>query len=127
MNIKKIIALSIISTLSACSQISETSTPESLVNQLTGTWKNEKHGGKVIFYPDQTAKIVFPKHQPPIKLISTYEKIKDKSVGINLGGFWSGPAFINTSNLQEQHLTITFPDEKPIALFKMKHKDLLAN
>lgn len=126
MNVKKIIILSIIFTLSACSQMSETSTPESLVNQLTGTWTNEKHHGKVIFYSDQTAKMVFPKHQPSIKLISTYEKIKDESVGINLGGFWSGPAFINTSKLQEQHLTITFPDEKPITLFKIKHGDILA-
>jgi len=120
MNIKKIILLSVVIALSACSQMSDTETPQTVVNQLTGTWISESSDGKVIFYSDSTAKMVFSKHQPPIKLISTYETIKDERIGINLGGFWSGPAFINTSNLQEQHLTITFPDEKPITLFKVK-------
>jgi len=121
MNIKKVIALSFIISLSACSQMSETETPTTVVNQLTGTWVNQTHDGKVIFYSDKTAKMIFSKHQPPIKLISTYDTIKKgEQIGINLGGFWSGPAFINTSKLQAQHLTITFPDEKPITLSKVK-------
>jgi len=121
MNIKKVIALSFIISLSACSQMEGTETPTIVVSQLTGTWENQTHEGKVIFYSDKTAKMIFPKHQPPIKLISTYDTIKKgEQIGINLGGFWSGPAFVNTSKLQEQSLTITFPDENPITLFKIK-------
>lgn len=121
MTIKRAILLTAtIIGLSACSQMSDTDTPQTIVNQLTGTWISKSSDGKVIFYSDKTAKMIFPKHQPPIKLISTYETLKDEKIGINLGGFWSGPAFINTSKLQEHHLTITFPDEEPIALFKAK-------
>jgi len=120
MTIKKAILLSLTIVLTACGQMTDTETPQTVVNQLTGTWESKTHDGKVIFYSDQTAKMIFPKHQPPIKLISTYDSIKDEHIGINLGGFWSGPAFINASTLQEQHLTITFPDEKPITLFKVK-------
>ena len=120
MNIRKRILLPVVIALHACSQISDTETPQAVINQLTGTWINESRDGKIIFYSDKVAKMVFSKHQPPIKLISTYETIKNERIGINLGGFWSGPAFINTSDLQEQHLTITFPDEKPITLFKIK-------
>lgn len=121
MNIKRAILLTaIMAAFSACSQMSDTATPQAVVNQLTGTWISKSNDGKVIFYSDKTAKMIFPKHQPPIKLISTYETIKDEKIGINLGGFWSGPAFINTSKLQEHHLTITFPDEDSITLFKAK-------
>jgi len=120
MNIMRAILLSIMITLPACSQMTDTETPQAVVNQLTGTWITKNHDGKVIFYTDRTAKMLFPKHQPPIKLISTYETIKDERIGINLGGFWSGPAFINTSKLQGQYLTIAFPDEKPVALFRVK-------
>ena len=120
MNIKKTILFPIILSFTACSQMTDTDTPQTIVNQLTGTWLTKNHDGKVIFYSDETAKIVFSKHQPAIKLISTYETIKDERIGINLGGFWSGPAFINTSKLQEKSLTIAFPDEKPITLFKTK-------
>ncbi len=120
MNIKRGILLSIMIALPACSQMADTETPQAVINQLTGTWISESRDGKVIFYSDKTAKMLFPKHELPIKLISTYETIKDERIGINLGGFWSGPAFINTSKLQEQHLTIAFPDEKPIVLFKVK-------
>jgi len=118
MTIKKIVLLSIIASLTACSQMTEIETPEAVVNQLTGTWASKNHQDKVIFYSDQSAKMIFPKHKPAIKLISTYDTIKIGQIGINLGGSWSGPAFINTSKLQEQHLTITFPDEQPITLFK---------
>jgi len=118
MNIKKSVLFPIILSFTACSQMADTETPKTVINQLTGTWANASHDGKVIFYSDETAKMVFSKHQPPIKLISTYSTIKGERIGINLGGFWSGPAFINTSNLQQQQLTITFPDEKPITLFK---------
>ncbi len=121
MNIKKVIVLSFIISLSACSQMEGTETSATVVNQLTGTWENKSHDGKIIFYSDETAKMIFPKHQPPIKLISTYDTIKKgEQIGINLGGFWSGPAFINTSTLQEKSLTITFPDENPITLFRIK-------
>ena len=103
----------------ACSQMSEQQTPATVIQQLTGTWISEDHKGKAIFYPDETAKLVFPEHRPPIKLISTYDTIKDKKLGISLGGFWSGPAMLDTSLLQqEKRLTLTFPDEAPITLLK---------
>ena len=120
MNIKTTILFPIALALTACSQMADTETPKKVINQLTGTWINQTHDGKVIFYSDETAKMIFPKHQPPIKLISTYDTIKGEQIGINLGGFWSGPAFINTSKLQEKRLTITFPDEKPMILSRVK-------
>jgi len=120
MNIKKTITLALLTALSACSQMVETDTPEIVIHQLTGTWLSTNHDGKVIFYADKTAKMLFPKHQPPIKLISSYSTIKDYQIGINLRGSWSGPAFINTANLQQQQISITFPDEQPILLNKTK-------
>jgi len=120
MNIKKSVLFPIILSFTACSQMADTETPRTVINQLTGTWVNKSHDGKVIFYSDETAKMVFSKHQPPIKLISTYSTIKGERIGINLGGFWSGPAFINTAKLQDQHVTITFPDEQPIILYKLR-------
>jgi len=117
MKYSNIIPIFIIALLSSCTQMTDTSTPEAVVNQLTGTWASSD--GKVIFYSDETAKMVFPKHQPPIKLISTYETVKEYNIGINLGGFWSGPALIDTSKVEALQLTITFPEEEPIELRKL--------
>ncbi|MDQ6954559.1 MAG: hypothetical protein Q9M20_03860 [Mariprofundaceae bacterium] len=112
----KIIILSLIIGLSSCTQMTDTSTPEAVVNQLTGTWKS--NDGKVIFYSDETAKMVFPQHTPPIKLISAYETVRKNKIGINLGGFWSGPALVDTSKMSALQLTITFPEESAIELIK---------
>jgi len=56
-------------------------------------------------------KLIFPKHQPPVKTISSYQTIKGQTIGIALGGFWTGPMMVDITHLAEGKLTVSFPKE----------------
>jgi len=100
--------------LSSCSSLEEQEIPQSTIQQLTGIWQNNNQSGAFTFYEDETVKLTFPERHPPIKLISSYQIIKEQQIGIALGGFWSGPILIDTHELNAQKITVTFPDEEPI-------------
>ena len=103
-----------ISILTSCSSLEESDISTNTVAQLTGIWKNASESGSFHFYSDETVKLSFPKHQPPIKLISSYQSVKDQKIGIALGGFWSGPILIDVTHLKENSMIVTFPDEEAV-------------
>jgi len=103
-----------ISMLASCSSLEEPDISADTVAQLTGVWQNASQSGSFHFYSDETVKLSFPKHQPPIKLISSYQIVKDKKIGIALGGFWSGPILIDITHLKENSMIVTFPDDEPV-------------
>ena len=111
-----IIALS----FSACSAMQDDATPPNIIQQLNGTWYNQAQHAKLIFYPDETVKLVFPQHQPEIKMISSYQPLKKQKIGVALGGFWTGPMLINISALAQGSITATLPDEEPITFQQQK-------
>jgi len=88
--------------------------PPTTMQQLMGTWTNTTLSARLHFYNDETVKLIFPKHQPPIKIISSYQALKNNQIGIALGGVWTGPMMVNISELPQGKLTASFPDEKPI-------------
>jgi len=86
----KKIATPILLTAFLCSCMQSADVPpvsQSTIMQLTGTWLTENKHGNIRFYNDETAKLTLPKHNPPIKLISPYEAVKENTIGIALGGF----------------------------------------
>jgi len=104
--------------LSSCMQTSNVEpVSQSTILQLTGTWVTENKGS-IRFYSDETVKINMPNHTPPVKLLSPFEAVKDHTLGIALGGFWSGPILIDTSKLTEGQITATFPEEATLLLHK---------
>ncbi len=105
---------------SACSAMEDTPTPTTTIQQLNGTWYNQAQQAKLIFYPDETVKLLFPQHQPSIKMISSYQTLKKQKIGVDLGGFWTGPMLITTQDLSQGTLTATLPDESPITF--QRHK-----
>lgn len=77
--------------LSGCLQSAQQFVPESLLKQLEGKWHQVSGAGTLTFYDDETAKISLPSHQPPIKLLTHLEAIRDGIV-LNLGERWERPA-----------------------------------
>ncbi len=108
--------------ISGCLQSTDTPIDEAVNQQLSGLWVNSNNSGEIRFYRDETAKIVLPKNKPPVKLISPYSGIKEHTIGIALGGFWSGPLLVNTSEIFDNTITVRFPDEEPVEFHKAKNK-----
>jgi len=106
--------------LAACNMNGKQELSSQSIQQLSGTWVNQNQTEEIIFYKDKTAKLDFPKHQPPIRLISPYQAVKAHKIGIALGGFWSGPALIDTTSLDQQSIDVRFPDEEPETFHKLK-------
>jgi len=117
----QILILTSLSLTSACSfgNQQDQVSPQT-ISALTGTWLNQDNTGHIRFYEDETAKLIFPKHEPAIKYIAAYEQLKEQTLGISLGGFWSGPVLIDFSQIKYAEITETFPDEQPIILHKKR-------
>ncbi len=108
--------------ISGCIQSTDTPIDEAVNQQLSGLWVNSDNTGNIRFYRDETAKIELPNNKPPIKLISPYSGIKEHTIGIALGGFWSGPLLVNTSAIFNNSITVRFPDEEPVEFHKPSSK-----
>ncbi|MDQ6969493.1 MAG: hypothetical protein Q9M16_03165 [Mariprofundus sp.] len=116
---KMILPLLSAALISSCLQATDvTPVSQNTIMQLSGSWLIDDGNGSIRFYSDETVKIDMPKHRPPIKLLSPYEAVKDNTLGIALGGFWSGPVLIDTSDITRNTITATFPEEEPIQLHK---------
>ncbi|MDQ6975437.1 MAG: hypothetical protein Q9M22_02605 [Mariprofundaceae bacterium] len=79
--------------LAGCLQSAQQFVPASLLQQLEGKWSQVSGTGKLTFYNDESVKISLPEHQPPIKLLTHLEAIKDGIV-LNLGERWERPALL---------------------------------
>ena len=105
--------------ISSCLQANDVEPlSQSTIMQLSGTWVADNDDSSIRFYSDETVGINMPQHNPPIKLLSPYEAVKDNTLGIALGGFWSGPVLIDTSNITDNTITARFPEEEPFQLHK---------
>ncbi len=105
--------------ISSCMQASDVKpVSENTIMQLSGTWLTDNDKGSIRFYSDETVKINMPERTPPIKLLSPFEAVKDNTLGIALGGFWSGPILIDTSKVTQGLITATFPEEEAFLLHK---------
>lgn len=108
--------------ISGCIQSTDTPIDEAVNQQLSGLWVNSDNTGEIRFYSDETAKIKLPNNKPPVKLISPYSGIKENTIGIALGGFWSGPLLVNTSEIFNNTITVRFPDEEPVEFHKTDNR-----
>jgi hypothetical protein len=99
----------------ACVQTDNTPPPQ-IIAGLTGRWQQVDGTGSLRFYPDATVKLMFPDHKPPIQLLTSYEMLKGK-IGINAGGYWSGPIMLDLS-LAKGRIILALPSEPPITLKK---------
>jgi len=115
---KKIAIILATMLISACSQTYEKSTPMSVLQQLPGLWTTSIGTGDIRFYEDETVKLTFPTRTPPLKLISQYQDVKENTIGIALGGFWSGPVLIDTSDINNNIISVRFPDEEPVTFHR---------
>ena len=104
--------------LVSCGMNPEQEVSPETIQMLSGTWVNHERTGSIYFYKDKTAKLLFPQHQPPIKLISPYQAVKEHKIGIALGGFWSGPLLIDTTDINTKTINVRFPDEEAITFHK---------
>jgi len=106
--------------MASCTSMEAPQTSATTIEQLLGTWSNAANSASLHFYKDETVKLLFPKRQPPMKMISSYQMIKDQDIGIALGGFWTGPMVVNISKVQEGTINISFPDEDVITFHKVQ-------
>ncbi|MDQ6973703.1 MAG: hypothetical protein Q9M10_02375 [Mariprofundaceae bacterium] len=104
----------------SCTSMEAPQTPATTIEQLLGTWHNASNTASLHFYQDESVKLLFPKRQPPIKMISNYQMIKDQDIGIALGGFWTGPMVVNISHVQRGTINISFPDEDVVTFYRAK-------
>jgi hypothetical protein len=96
--------------LSACMGSDNPVSPDTL-QRLAGTWVQQNGNGKIQFYADETIKLSLPDDQPPVRLLSTLEAMKDNSLAFGTGDRWNGPVHIEpASDWQSIHLH--FPDKK---------------
>ena len=83
--------------------------PERLT-KLEGTWQQVDGTSSIRFYPDETIKLTMPDEQPPLRLLSTLEVIKDEQIGFGVGDRWHGPVHVELSPDGAQ-LTLIVPGE----------------
>jgi len=115
---KTILTLLSAALISSCMQANNVEpVSQSTILQLSGIWLNDNNDS-IRFYSDETVKINMPNHSPAIKLLSPYEAVKEDTLGIALGGFWSGPVLIDTSKITQGIITATFPEEETFLLHK---------
>ncbi len=114
MMVSRYILICLMLLLASCSSMDPPETPKTTINQLVGIWSNASSSASLHFYNDETVKLLFPKHKPPVKTISSYQTIKDQRMGIALGGFWTGPMMVDISYLAKGKLIVSFPKEDPM-------------
>ena len=112
-----LIGMAVILGTSACTpQTDDTPSPQ-IVSALTGQWRQVGGTGTMRFYPDVTVKLMFPDRKPPVQLLTSYDMLKGR-VGIDSGGYWSGPIMLDL-DLPHHRITLNLPKQKPIVLEKV--------
>ena len=96
--------------LSACMG-ADNPVPLTTIEALTGTWQQVDGNASVRFYADESVKLTMPDEQPPLRVLSVIETIKDEQIGFSIGDRWSGPVHVRHSK-DWQMLTLVFPGDK---------------
>ena len=86
--------------------------PLSTIERLTGDWVQTDGPATLRFYQDATVKFHMPQMQPPLKVLSELEVIKDDDIGFSIGDRWLGPVHIRFQRDADQ-LLLLFPPDDP--------------
>ncbi|MDX8401757.1 MAG: hypothetical protein R8K47_03905 [Mariprofundaceae bacterium] len=68
--------------------------PEATIERLVGQWAEEDGPGRLRFWRDETVRLILPDMRPPLKVLSTLERIKDEDIGFSIGDRWQGPVHV---------------------------------
>jgi len=96
--------------LTACMGSDNPVSPDTL-QQLTGTWVQKDGNAEIRFYADETIKLSLPDDQPPVRLLSTLEAMKDNTLAFGTGDRWNGPVHIDNDS-DWQTIRLHFPDKE---------------
>lgn len=107
--LRLLLATALLIMLSSC-MVTDNPVPTSTLEQLNGMWKQIDGRASVHFYPDETVKLTMPDEQPPIRLLSQLEIVKDDKIGFGVGDRWHGPVYVVLDNDGEA-LELRFPGE----------------
>ncbi len=112
-----LIGMAIILGASGCTPQTDDTPPPQIVSALAGQWRQVNGTGTMRFYPDVTVKLMFPDHKPPVQILTTYDMLKGR-IGIDSGGYWTGPVMLDL-DLPHERITLNFPKQTPIVLEKV--------
>ncbi len=104
--------LMLILLLAGCSAMDDTTVDPHTMQRLVGSWQQVNGSGSLVFYADETVKVDIPDENPPLRLLSSVEKLKDHRIGISIGDRWTEPAYIMLS-ADGKSLQMQFPSSAP--------------
>jgi len=116
----RILVLCLLLSLAAC-MATDNPVPADKITQLEGVWQQENGNATIHFYADETIKLSMPDEQPPIRLLSQLEVIKDDKIGFGVGDRWNGPVHTVISK-DGQSLQLIFPAE-PVQTLNFHRKN----
>jgi len=97
--------------LAGCLSGGDNTVPPETRSVLIGGWHQDDGDGLLYFYDDDTVKVTIPRKQKSdIRLLSTYEMLKDGQIGITVQA-WTGP-IICKPHADHHTMTVTLPDDE---------------
>lgn len=97
--------------LTACLPGGDNTVPPDLRAALIGGWHQADGDGRLYFYDDDTVKVNIPRQdKPAIRLLSTYEMLKDGQIGITVEE-WAGPIVCKPDD-EKKSMTVRLPDDE---------------
>ncbi|MDQ6993572.1 MAG: hypothetical protein Q9M31_08850 [Mariprofundus sp.] len=101
--------LLILLSLSAC-MATDNPVPANQLTNLQGVWQQIDGTARVQFYADESVKLSMSDENPPLRLLSTLEVIKDEQIGFGVGDRWNGPVHTILSK-DGKNLELIFPGD----------------
>lgn len=96
--------------ISSCSAMDEP-VPANTLEKLQGEWQQIDGTARVRFYPDESVKLTMPDENPPLKILTTLETMKDNQLGFSIGDRWTAPIRVRPA-ADWQSIELIFPDKK---------------
>lgn len=107
------IVLMLMLILAGCSAMDDTTVDPHTMQRLVGAWHQVDDGsGNLVFYADESVKVDLPDEHPPLRLLSSVEKLKDHRIAFSIGDRWTEPAYIELST-DGNSLKLEFPPTAP--------------
>ena len=82
------------------------------IQRLLGSWHQVDGRATLTFYDDEGVKLDMPDEHPPMRLLSSVERIKDHGIGFSIGDRWTEPAYLTLSP-DGKSLKLLFPSTAP--------------
>lgn len=106
--IRTLLPLLLVAWITGCSQVSDP-VPEQTLETLTGKWQQVNGAATVHFYDDETVKFIRPNQNPPFRVLTVLETMKD-NLAFSIGDRWTKPVRVVLAK-DGQHLTLILPEE----------------